>query len=560
MQIVKRTLPILISGLLLITGSYRGNIYGQGYDEEITVIAAYEPSISDANKININPQIKDTTTRISGLNYTILPQRYPTTFQLDPIKPAKVVGEPIDKLYRNFIKAGFGNYTTPYIEFFANKLRSKTHSYGIHIRHLSNSGKIKNYANSNSSDNYLNAFIKKFNKSNMLGADVYFDRNVVHYYGFQTDTMEMAPSKDDIKKRYSKTGLDLMLKSTNLKRNKLNYGFELGYYNLSDNYKTAENNIDFTAAIDKNVMAVKKIDNQKLGISANVNFYNYKFDTLDGTNSAIIKLKPFYNIAFDEYDFYFGMNASIDADSSSSMHLYPEIKVSINVVKEILTVYAGIAGDINTDSYDMMRSENPFISPGILPQNTEERFIFNGGFTCSPGKHFDITANFRNSNIAGMEFFVNDTLNPLGNTFALVSDDVVLFVAGAEFSYQRDDKFGISLSGHYYSYKMDAEEKPWHKPEFDLFLSANYAIQKKIIVRTDIFTYGKRYAKIFENGIGQAKELDGFVDLNLGFEYRYTKILAAFLNLNNILSQQNFIWNNYPSQKFNFMLGLSYSF
>lgn len=560
MRIVNRKLQAFTILIIIVIGSYCGNTFGQGYDEEITVIAAYEPSISDANKININPEIKDTTTRITGLNYTILPKRYETTFQLNPIKPAKIVGEPIDKLYKNFIKAGFGNYTTPYIEFFANKLRSRTHSFGVHLRHLSTSGKIKNYANSNSSDNYINGYIKKYNKYNMLGADVYFDRNVVHYYGFQPDTMELAPSKDDIKKRYSKIGVELLLKSTNLKESSLNYEFNLAYYNLSDNYKSTENNIDFTAAIDKNVRMFRKIDDQKFGISANVNFFNNKVDTLDAKNNAIIKIKPYYNISFDEYSFYIGMNASINADTSSSMYLYPEARVSINIVKDMLTVYADIRGDINRDSYDALRAENPFITSMIPLENTEEKFIFSGGIICSPAKYFDITASLSNSNIEGMGFFVNDTLNPLGNTFTFAFDDVSLLKAGAEFSYQKEDKFGISLSGHYYSYKMDVEDKPWHKPEFDLYLSANYGIQKKIIIRTDIFAYGKRYAKTYENGITKAKELDAFVDLNIGVEYRYTKILSAFLNLNNLLSQQNFMWNNYPSQKFNFILGLSYSF
>lgn len=534
--------------------------YGQGYDEEITVIAAYEPSISDANKININPVIKDTTNRIKGLNYSILPVRFETSFNLDPIKPAKIVGEPIEKLYKNYIKAGFGNYTTPYIEFFANNLRSRTHALGIHFKHLSSSGKIKDYANSNNSNNYINAFIKKYNKNNMLGADVYFDREVVHYYGFMPDTMEIAPTKDDIKKRYAKIGVDLLLQSTNIKESKLNYIFGLDYYNLSDNFNSSENNIRFNADINNNIHLFKKIDDQKLGIAAGVNFLNNKTDTLEATNTAIIKFNPYYHIAFAEYSFDIGLNASIKADTSSDLFLYPMARIGINVVKNYLTIYAEISGELTKDSYDLLRAENPFIGSFVPLEFGEEKFNFEGGIISSPGKYFDITASLSNANMNGMAFFVNDTTNPLGNTFTLVFDDISLLKVSAEISYEKDDKYGIFLKGNYYSYNMDMQLKPWHKPEFDLSLSAMYSIQNKIILRTDIFTYGTRYARIFDEGIETAKELDPFVDVNLGIEYRYTKILSAFLNVNNILSQRYYLWNNYPSQKINFLVGLSYSF
>jgi len=546
---------VLISSLLY---SY-DNAYGQTYDEEITVIAPYKPSISDAFKININPEIKDTTSRIIKHNYVIVPKRYDTKFQLDPIKPAKIVGEPIDKLYKNFIKAGFGNYTTPYVEFFANKLRSKKHAFGVHLKHISTSGKIDDYDNSNYSNNFINVFAKKYNKKNMLGGNIFFDRNVFHYYGLRPGIVENIVSKHD-KKRYSKVGANLFLKSTNIKKDKLNYAIDLDYYNLSDNYKSSENNIDFTGSIDKNVKLFKKVEDQKLGIITNVNFFNNKLDTLNSSNNALIKFNPFLNVGFDEYSFDVGFNASIKADTSSAIYIYPLAKVSIKVIRNMLTVFAGISGEINKGSYDALSTENPFIISAIPLQYTEEKFNFTGGITSSPGKYVDVTASITNSNIDNMHFFINDTTNFFGNTFTLLFDDVSILKVSAECSYQKNERFSLLLRANYYSYNMDLEAKPWHKPEYDIYLSAMYNIQKKIIIKTDIFAYGKSFAKEYENGTAFAKELKAFIDINLGVEYRYTKILSAFLNINNLTSNRYFRWNNYPSQKFNFMAGLSYSF
>jgi outer membrane receptor protein involved in Fe transport len=55
-------------------------------------------------------------------------------------------------------------------------------------------------------------------------------------------------------------------------------------------------------------------------------------------------------------------------------------------------------------------------------------------------------------------------------------------------------------------------------------------------------------------------ELKGITDINLGFEYRYNKKLGAFLNLNNLAGTRYYRWNNYPTYRFNFLAGLSYSF
>jgi hypothetical protein len=53
-------------------------------------------------------------------------------------------------------------------------------------------------------------------------------------------------------------------------------------------------------------------------------------------------------------------------------------------------------------------------------------------------------------------------------------------------------------------------------------------------------------------------ELKGYVDANLGFEYRY-KQLSGFVQFNNIAAAKYQRWNYYPSQRFNFMIGLTYS-
>jgi len=88
------------------------------------------------------------------------------------------------------------------------------------------------------------------------------------------------------------------------------------------------------------------------------------------------------------------------------------------------------------------------------------------------------------------------------------------------------------------------------------------------LVKAELFTRNKMYARTFEeqtNGwvttdVQTVSEIKGMADLNLGLEYRYTKVLSGFLNFNNLLGQRYYKWYNYPSYKFNMMLGVTYSF
>ena len=54
------------------------------------------------------------------------------------------------------------------------------------------------------------------------------------------------------------------------------------------------------------------------------------------------------------------------------------------------------------------------------------------------------------------------------------------------------------------------------------------------------------------------KQLNGLVDVNLEGEYRYSKMLSFFARVNNIANQRYYRWERYPTQRFNFMIGLTF--
>ena len=127
-----------------------------------------------------------------------------------------------------------------------------------------------------------------------------------------------------------------------------------------------------------------------------------------------------------------------------------------------------------------------------------------------------------------------------------------------EVNYNYSESLSFVAKANYYKYTLDHQTYPWHKPKFDVTFSTLYNMRNKILVNFDILGLGKRYAKDY-NPLQRNKSIAGVVDFNLGLEYRYTKILSAWIHFNNFTAAKNYDWNQYPSQRFNVMVGFTYA-
>ena len=64
--------------------------------------------------------------------------------------------------------------------------------------------------------------------------------------------------------------------------------------------------------------------------------------------------------------------------------------------------------------------------------------------------------------------------------------------------------------------------------------------------------------EVFEQtGLNQ---LDPVLDVDLMLGYHYSNALDAFVNVYNLASQKYYLWNQYPSQRINVLVGVTYKF
>jgi hypothetical protein len=172
--------------------------FGQGRNQEVTIIAPYQPSISDVTKIPFKPEFKDTLVKAPEMSYSINSQRIPTLFEAQPLKPAFIQIDPEKLLHRNYLKAGFGNYKMPYAEFYSNSLYSNKYSLGFYVRHLSSQGGIKDYPTSAFSKNNISVYGKRYLTDKVVSGNLLYDRDVVHYYGVKQNADNVTLTDNDL--------------------------------------------------------------------------------------------------------------------------------------------------------------------------------------------------------------------------------------------------------------------------------------------------------------------------------------------------------------------------
>jgi hypothetical protein len=248
-------------------------------------------------------------------------------------------------------------------------------------------------------------------------------------------------------------------------------------------------------------------------------------------------------------------------DTVSKAYMFPFVEGQLKIIDDALVVHAGITGNIKRQSFNELSDINPFVQSVLPLQYTREKFTFYAGLRARAGENIDFNAMVRSSSVENAYFFVNDYSRIPYNRFTLLHDDGQVFEARIEAQYHSAERVNVKLYAQFESWSLDNLEHAFHRPSMTFGLDGHYQIQNKIILRANVAARGSQFARTVNlSDQYVATELDAFVDLSLGVEYRYTKVLSGFINFNNITNSQYYLWNNYPSYKFNLMGGVAYSF
>ena len=426
--------------IILILGYFAAALAQTGMkDIELKATSEFEPTIKDAVKLGDLPEITDTVKKLTNINYNISSTPLVSKYEVIKIDAAKMQNEPLSKLYHSLLKVGMGTYTTPYGEFWINSLRTRDVVYGIHAKHISSAAHLKDVGYSGYSDNEGELFAKKFYKKHTLTGEFNYKRNVVNFYGY--DTTEFNIPKNDIKQRYQLFEPIVKLQSHYTDSTKINHAIKVGYYNLTDIYKVAENNVKLNTVFNT------YINKERLFVAFDADYYDHKLPN-DTFNNTIIKLNPYFETHGKKWMLDIGLSATLDAfsnRSSAKFYFYPQLNAQFDVYENIIIPYAGINGGLQKNSLRSLSNENPFITSTLNYKNSNTKINVFGGLkgNLSSNTSYDVKASY--SIVDSMHFFVIDYSNSLAldNKYQVFYDNAELFQVSGQVKYQLKEKINF---------------------------------------------------------------------------------------------------------------------
>lgn len=535
-----------LRGMLFVFLLTSGMLHAQVGNEEVIVVKEYEATISDAQKINIPPDIPETPDIKPVLQYNI-PQKVfgDFTFETNPVKPLALSAEKLAVYNHSFIKIGFGSQLSPLVQLAYNDNKTKNLKFGILYNHLSAYGyKIKNQKYS---DDEAGAYLRYYPKTFETGTAFTFRNYRTHFYSI-ADTITADSLKTEKNTRQVFRNYDALVYFKNAQRTEKQIDFKqtLRFNYLQETFGKANEwfingKTDFSKTIQKvhSAMAQFEFDISRL-----------KNDSLT-LQRYIFTLAAGYSFNNDDWKAHAILGLTMD---SKKVFAYADVHFEKRMYEHALIAFLDYQYSLRKNSLNDFAHTNNFIRNYSLIQNSPAG-DFSAGVK-GTAQNFSYLVAFHLHHIKNLPLFINDSTD-IKRFLVVYDSSTTIFNYHFESGYNMKEWLRLSVMGDLNFYQLKNTGKPWHEPAFKITFRGNYIWKNKVSVSVDLFGITPTLAKLPDNTEAKIK---GAADVNLSVEYLMTKHFSFFGMLNNIAHQRYQQWYGYPSYGINVMVGAKFSF
>jgi len=454
--------------------------------------------------------------------------------------------EQVTGLKSNYVKLGYGNYITPYLEAYLGSKRANNFLYNVYVRHMSSErGPV---AGENSANGQTEAVAggKFFDGTNAIAGSLIYNRFNTHYYGY--NPVLDLPS-DDIEQVFNKFSAKFSVNRTR-KDVPYDYHFTTIWGFFKDVNDARENKFYFDLGADLEINTNWKAEMNLLATFSNRN------DLIEETRNYL-NLMPRVMYQKDAWDVKAGFNLAGDSDSGRGVKIYPAVEGGY-LINSGLRLYAGLEGDLEMNTFESMARENPWLTRGFDLRNTEKTIDFYGGASMQlfDGLNLNLKASYAKLN--DLTFITNDISD--STRFNVLYDDEAVdrLTVSSSLNFEKKDLLRSALTFDYYNYSLGTLAEAWHRPEFKLDFNNTFYPMDNLVFTLDLYYMA---GLIGLNGeTGQSEALDDILDLNLGGRYSINDRIGVFLKLNNLLGNEYQRYLNYPTRGIQVLGGVSFTF
>ncbi len=594
---IKGYIVVLIASAFLLSSPLQAQQNKKIDSKVVEVTRTYQGLIINDNRIEIPLKLSDSTTMFTpSFNYVVAPNYLPVFSIKTAIKPV-IIKETIENPIKNFgyIRVGLGYPLSPLGDVYLHNRFTDNSFINLYYNHRSFWGNVPLVTSQpagaamtiptsiigDNAQNDLGLSVEHRLGNVYINAGVEYKRRYLLFHGHDAaylsylsnsfpsyiDRLNDDPGyfRNALKQTYDFVNARLGVASKDLREDfsyradlTFDYAHDQAIQNISP--LTAKPVKEFVGGVNGQV--AKTFDlTHTASLSFDAMFYNkgnvsrlsdYKFTITpaymyrqDGINISVgIDLEGVYSSR---------ETANNKRDSGDfKMHVYPNISFT-GIMTEYLTVYAGMGGRTELNTYQKIALENPYILPGLAVNATSTPFDVTVG---ARGKMFDLLGyNVFGSYdfIDSMYFYVNskqsiyspDLQSPpptggyLQHNFDVLYSKVNQFTIGTDIDYTNAG-FKAMFRGRYNFYVFNNAKfaKAYQKPAVELGLDLSY--------KYDAFTFqlgatmrGKTPILYQSPTIAEeVRYIDAYFDLGAQVEYRINKRLTAFVYGQNLFNSK----------------------
>lgn len=519
---------------------------------QVDVIKNFDARLLDAEILRVDPQLPPADTSTKRQTYSIPSRTIQVEYLPPAIRPLAMKRESVDEVYNGFGKLGIGLPNSVYGEAGYSIFSSETFDWNVHLRHHSanNNKNIENQRFSENSGRLEGTYY--FDEGFALNGRIGYSRDLYYYYGYTQDERfrDTSFTKEDVQQHFSKFNVGASLFNGTQTVGDVNYGADVDFYRLEDNYASRENGFDLK-------LHLTKWFNEKHPLSVTIRTdFNQLRDTIK-KNLNNFFLQPNFTYHSDYFRVKVGVNI---ASSNDKYSFFPQIEATAPILGSRLAAFAGVDGNLAKNTMAILTERNPFLNTRFSPINTKVRDYYGGLKGSINGVEYQAKLGYKLTQ--DLVLFVPNydyiAQHIVPYNFNILTDDANIFYIGG--SLQATIIEGLTILGAVNStvYDLDSEEDPWGLPALTINGTIKYlALDGKATVKASLF---------IENGIpfpteaGISENQNGLLDISVGGEYRFSERFGAFIDIYNLSGVKRRRWYNYPTFGINALVGITARF
>jgi len=512
----------------------------------INITSTFKPALKNTAKLNFNAEAPLIDTTRPDLKYNLPTQFLSLIYQPVGLNPVALPADSIKTWNNdNYIKAGIGNIHLPYIQAGLSFGDRKKSFFNVLAEGYSSKGKLPFQENSLLAAS-ISGTIKASNNLEWDGA-LGFRADGYYLYGFQPDTLKYV--KSQLQQQFFTFDGRIGLRNTVPTEYGLTYNpnLKITAFGLNNSPRSSEADMVLNLPVEKTLNEHFAID---LAFTADIT--NYTNGNASTINNNLFLVSPAVIYHSDNIALHLEMTPSWD---QSDFHLLPNFRAEYTTDDKRFTLFASLDGYYDKGSFKRFAGINPWLWAPANLENTRVNEFF-GGFKGSLSDHISYLAKAGFSQSHNMPLFLNDSLD--GKNFQVVYEERLdAFSVHGELSYIDGEDFNVTAALTLSNYKTASQYRAWGMLPLEFTTTMRWQIMKDLWLKADLWAFEGAYWRYLNKAVSSG---NGGFDVNAGLEFRITRQLNLWLQMNNLFNDKYQRWNQYSVYGFNILGGVIFSF